>query len=70
MSQSNNEIPEDVFQTEFGGRSFVDQKNEQRGEARTVLAFWGLLALIGGPAVLVAVAVIIVSLKDCWAKMC
>jgi len=70
MSNHNHEIPEDVFQSEFGGGDLRKKMVERRGEARTALTIWGIAALIGGPTLLVTAAVIIISLKECWTRAC
>ena len=59
MSGDDKEIPEELFQKDFGGSELERHKEKRRDEKIVAMTFNGLLFAILGPSVLASVALAI-----------
>ena len=66
-----NEIPEDVFRDEFGGRRLHSEMADQQRSNIRVLAMWGILIFLVGAPVLSVVAWGLIKMRHCaWGMLC
>ena len=59
MSDNEKEIPEELFQKDFGGNDFERRKELRRDDKILAMTFNGILFAILGPSVLASVALVI-----------
>ncbi len=71
MSNKETEIPEELYQKDFGGEEIQNALADRRRESANKLAAGGIVALIVLPALLIAVAAFGAAYAMCaWGGIC